>query len=401
MNNYKSQGQTFEEALVNLSEVGIFVEDPFFKQHMENIRKQRELGLEFDMGKANKVVEDTVSGIDCPDLPEAIRNRTVVLDIDQICVAHGAATPEQRQALKDRIANLPEAYDINLICFDEANSPREEFVSFEILKGRSSTGRFDYPFLPDLHQMPRLNKTYMPPKEGDAFVCVEEGLDWKRLEELCAEGISRPDLHTSGDDPALKIRKHPMIFKVTDLAEDEGELPRLKATLARNQKIEEMVGWPAPPMFIEAIPDADIVARAMDEVMKELTALARQYKVEIYFGTKPALKTALYTLMYGGKKKDLDMSQLDEISVEKAIDMYNEKSRKVAIIGGHGLGFGKMAKLLADHYSTETVCVDSFDTWNLNEFAAIAKVEKPARDWEHSKLRRGKGHNKFKRKGKK
>ena len=57
MNNYKSQGQTFEEALVNLSEDGIFVEDPFFKQHMENIRKQRELGLGFDMEKARELAQ--------------------------------------------------------------------------------------------------------------------------------------------------------------------------------------------------------------------------------------------------------------------------------------------------------------------------------------------------------
>lgn len=400
MNNYKSQGQTFEEARSALAE-GVFIEDPFFKQHLENIRKQRELGLGFDMEKAKKVVEDAVSGIDYSGLPEAIRNRTLIIDIDQVCAAHGADTAEKRQALKDKISNMPEVRDINLICFDEVNSPKEEFVSFEILKGRSSTGRFDYPFLPDLHQMPRLNKTYMPPKEGDAFVCMESDIDWSRLEELCKSDLPRPDMHISGDDPALKIRKHPMIFKITDLVEDKEEFPRLKKTLERNQQVEDMLGWPAPPMFIEAIPDANVVARAADEVMKELTALARQYKVEIYFGTKPALKTALYSLMYGAKKKDLDMSQLDEISVEKAIEMYNDQRRKVAVIGGHGLGFGKMAKLLADHYSTETVCLDSFDTWNFKDFAKIAKLDKPARDWEQGRLRRGKGHNKFKRKGKK
>lgn len=400
MNNYKSQGQTFEEARSALAE-GVFIEDPFFKQHLENIRKQRELGLGFDMEKAKKVVEDAVSGIDYSGLPEAIRNRTLIIDIDQVCAAHGADTAEKRQALKDKISNMPEVRDINLICFDEVNSPKEEFVSFEILKGRSSTGRFDYPFLPDLHQMPRLNKTYMPPKEGDAFICMESDIDWSRLEELCKSDLPRPDMHISGDDPALKIRKHPMIFKITDLIEDKEEFPRLKKTLERNQQVEDMLGWPAPPMFIEAIPDANVVARSADEVMKELTALARQYKVEIYFGTKPALKTALYSLMYGAKKKDLDMSQLDEISVEKAIEMYNDQRRKVAIIGGYGLGFGKMAKLLADHYSTETVCLDSFDTWNFKDFAKIAKLDKPARDWEQGRLRRGKGHNKFKRKGKK
>lgn len=95
MNNYKSQGQTFEESLSPLAD-GSFIQDPFFKQHLENIRKQRELGLGFDMGKAKKVVEDAVSGIDYSDLPEAIRNRTLVIDIDQVCAAHGADTAEQR-----------------------------------------------------------------------------------------------------------------------------------------------------------------------------------------------------------------------------------------------------------------------------------------------------------------
>lgn len=327
MNNFKSQGQTFEEARANMDE-GVFVEDPFFKQHLENIRKQRELGLEFDMDKVKEIV-----GWACDfgsDAPSAVRR--VILDMDHL---------------------------------------------------------------------PRLNKTYMPPKDGDAFICMESDIDWSRLEELCKADVPRPDLHISGEDPALEIRKHPMIFKVTDLVEDEGELSRLKATLERNRETEKSLGWPAPPMFIEAIPDANIVARACTDLMSQLTALAKEYKVEIYFGTKAALKTALYTLMYGGKKKDLDMAQIDEISVEKAVEMYESKLRKVAIIGGAGLGFGKMAKLLADHYSEETVCLDSFDTWNFKDFAAVAKAEKPARDWEHTKLRRGKGHNKFKRKGKK
>lgn len=380
MNNFKSQGQTFEEALANLDE-GIFIEDPFFKNHLENIRKQREMGLGFDMDKVKEIVGGACD-FDC-DSPQAVRR--VILDMDQLRAVYGAKTEVQADQLVDMITMLP-----------PHTAADGEFVSFEVLKGRSSTGRHSYQFMPDLHQMPRLNKTYMPPREGDAFICMENDMDWSRLEELC-----KADLHMSGDDPALKIRKHPMIFKVTDLVEEEQEMKRLQETLERNKEIEEMIGWPAPPMFIEAIPDSNIVARAAADVMSQLTALARKYKVQIYFGTKPALKTALYSLMYGAKKEDLDMSQLDEISVEKAIGMYNDQRRKVAIVGGGGLGFGKMAKLLADHYSSETVCIDSLDTWDLKDFFAISKVDKPARDWEQSKLRRGKGHNKFKRKGKK
>ncbi|ATS93495.1 hypothetical protein P1A145kb_p095 [Pectobacterium phage DU_PP_I] len=97
MNNYKSQGQTFEEVRSALAD-DVFVEDPFFKNHMENIRKQRELGLGFDMEKAKKVVEDAVSGIDYSDLPEAIRNRTLVIDIDQVCAAHRDEGPRHEAA---------------------------------------------------------------------------------------------------------------------------------------------------------------------------------------------------------------------------------------------------------------------------------------------------------------
>lgn len=399
MNNYKSQGQTFEEARANMDE-GIFVEDPFFKNHLENIRKQRELGLGFDMDKVKEFATDAEGnptsfrvgslGLDYSDIPEPIRNRTIILDMDQLRATHGDKAEVKADQLMDMISMLP-----------PHTAADGEFVSFEVLKGRSPTGRLDYQFLPDLHQMPRVNKTYMPPKEGDAFICMESEIDWSRLEQLCKADVPRPDLHISGEDPAIKVRKHPMIFKITDLVEEEQEMKRLQETLERNKQTEEMIGWPAPPMFIEAIPDANIVARAATDVMSELTALARKYKVQIYFGTKPALKTALYSLMYGAKKEDLDMSQLDEISVEKAIEMYESKLRKVAVIGGHGLGFGKMAKLLADHYSSETVCIDSLDTWDLKDFFAISKVDKPARDWEQSKLRRGKGHNKLKRKGKK
>lgn len=79
MNNFKSQGQTFEEARANMDE-GVFVEDPFFKQHLENIRKQRELGLEFDMEKVKKIV-----GWACDfgsDSPEAVRK--AILDMDHL-----------------------------------------------------------------------------------------------------------------------------------------------------------------------------------------------------------------------------------------------------------------------------------------------------------------------------
>lgn len=295
---------------------------------------------------------------------EPVENFCDKENLDQLCKDHGASTQIQVDQLVDMITLLPS--DVVL---------EGEFVSV-----RSNTGRHSYQLLPDL---PCSGKNYIPPKDGDLFIGGEIDTDLSRLEKLYQAGDLVSEFQIVGKDPELKPIKHPLIFKITDLAEDEEEFPRLKTTLGRNQDIEEMLGWPAPPMFIEAIPEANILDRAMDDVMKQLTALAREYKVDIYFGTKPALKTALYSLMYGAKKEDLHMTQLDEISVENAIGMYERKLRST-IMGGYGLGLEKMAKLLAEPYSEEKVCVDN-----------------PARDWEQSKLRRGKGHNKFKRKGKK
>lgn len=341
MTSYKSQGQTFEEALVNLSEDGIFVEDPFFKQHMQNIRKQRELGLEFDKDKAEKVVE-------------------------------------------------------NLTFVDDVDRHEDAELFFKILKGRSPTGRFDYTFLPDMHFMPRLNKTYMPPKEGDVFLDSEMSVDWSRLEELCKADLPRPDMHNSGDDLALKLHKHPLIFKATDLLEDEDEMRRLQATLKRNQEVEATLGWPAPPMFIESVTDGSTLPHAVVEaLMSKLTGLAKEYGLQIYFGTKPALKTAMYSLMYGATFVE---PEVNIISLKKAEEMV-DKERKIAITGVGGSINDLVRKIISAHHRVADF--ESSDLWNFEDFAKKVELDKPARDWEHKKLRKGKGHNKFKRQGKK
>ncbi|ARB11571.1 hypothetical protein CB7_97 [Pectobacterium phage vB_PatM_CB7] len=60
MNNYKSQGQTFEQVRVDLDE-GIFIEDPFFKQHLENIRKHPMIFKV--MARANAEIEASLNGL--------------------------------------------------------------------------------------------------------------------------------------------------------------------------------------------------------------------------------------------------------------------------------------------------------------------------------------------------
>jgi|AGFT01.1.fsa_nt_gi hypothetical protein len=231
-------------------------------------------------------------------------------------------------------------------------------------------------------------------QDGDKMYV--EWLKRRKLEQVELQQLPKAVVH----DEVQFERKHPYMFKITDLVEDPIELARLKMRLESDKQFEKYYGFKMAPIFVEAIPDANIIARSADDTMKKLVKLAAEYKVEIYFGTKTALKTIMYQFMYGARRADMDLSKVEEISVEKAQEMV-DKQTKVAILGGHGLGFGKMAKLLADHYSEEIRMVESCDTWNFKDFAAIAKLDKPARDWEQGKLRRGKGHNKFKRKGKK
>lgn len=71
----------------------------------------------------------------------------------------------------------------------------------------------------------------------------------------------------------------------------------------------------------------------------------------------------------------------------------------MAIVGG-GSSSELVKRIIAEQHGL-SISVESFDTWNFKDFANIAKLDKPARDWEQGRLRRGKGHNKFKRKGKK
>lgn len=225
-------------------------------------------------------------------------------------------------------------------------------------------------------------------------------VDWVKRRE------SRPDMQvlpkaTVHDEVQFDVvLKHPYIFKTTDLVEDPTEFERLTARLERDKQFQKYYGFKMAPIYVEAIPDANIVARTADETMKKLVKLAADYKVEIYFGTKTALKTVMYQFMYGARREDMDLSNIEEISLEKAADMV-DKQRKVAIVGGTGLGASLAAAMKGFRAGQMEVIGSGKGMWDFEDFAAIAKVDYPSRDWEQSKLRRGKGHNKFKRKGKK
>lgn len=344
MNNFKSQGQTFEQIRVNLDE-GIFIEDPFFKDHLNNLRKQREEGFEIDMDKA----------------------RTVMIDMDQFLAGRPDINfSDDDPAIAKVVEELREIvrkHDVKVV-----TSPT----------GRQIPGRIIMEWQMPGGKMRPIDKNYEFTVQLDA--------DFAKLEEMCLKDVPKP--------------KHPLMFKITDLVEDPEEFKRLRARLERSDEAYQFMGVRKHPIFVEAIPDANILARTADETMKELMKLCREFNVDIYFGTKQALKPAMYAWMYGARKEDLDLSEVEEISVEKAKE-FLDKQRKVAIVGGTGIGASLAAAMKGFRAGQMEVIGSGKGMWDFEDFAAIAKVDYPSRDWEQSKLRRGKGHNKFKRKGKK
>lgn len=328
-----------------------FFPDENLTRRLETLNKQQaDSGLGFDMDKVKEIV-----GWACDfgsDSPDGVRK--AILDADQLWESFGPGRSSGKSCIDVMMAGRPDVHlageDPALIWFDETL------------------------------------------QDGD-----EMFIKWmKRRERPELQPLPKGAVH---DEVQLE-RKHPYIFKITDLAEDPAEFIRLEMRLESDQQFSKHYGFKMTPIFVEAIPDANIISRTVNDTMKKLVKLSVEYKVEIYFGTKSALKPLMYQFMYGARRADMDLSGIEEISVEKAKEMVDNQC-KVAIVGGGSIGASLAAALSG--YSRGELCAigHSFDTWDLNEFAAIAKVEKPARDWEQGKLRRGKGHNKFKRKGKK
>lgn len=378
MNNDKTEVVIFDEAPVELNK-DIFT-NYSFKKHMERIREQKQAGL--DMEKVKKVVEDAVSGIDYSDVPEdSGLKRTVILDIDQVCAAHGAETAEQRQALKDKIYNLPEVHDINLICFDEVNMPEEEFISFEILKGRSSTGRSSYQLLPC---PPRTNKNHMSPKDGDLFIGWESEVDLSRLEKLYQAGDLVSEFQIVGEDSEMKPSKHPRIFNISDLVADPREFVRLEEMLEKEQKDSDLKGFSMLPILVEAVPGLTVSPDTVDNTMSRLGKLAGEYKVDIFFGPRSALKAVMYQYMYGAVK-----TAMYQYMYGGRQDDLPKDPGPIVLTGGG---------LFHDECLVIGAAVAGKNTWKTpNTF----RIENQTHGWDQGKLRRGKGHNKFKRKGKK
>lgn len=339
----KAKAMVFDEECVECNE-DIFT-DCWFKKHMERIREQKEAGLALDMDKVKEYVEYF-----CP--------KESPLDFDQLCKDHGASTQIQVDQLVDMITILPS--DVVL---------EGDLVSVDVLKGRSNTGRHSYQLLPDL---PRSGKNYIPPKDGDLFIGGEIDTDLSRLEKLYQVGELVSEFQIVGKDPEQKPIKHPLIFKLADLVEDPQEFLRLEETLENNQKDREVKGFSMLPILVETAPDLTLSHDKVNNAMSRLVKLSGEYKVDIFLGPRTALKTVMYQYLYGGRQDDLP------------------KDPGPIVLSGGGLFHDECLVIGAS--------VAGKNTWKTpNTF----RIESQTHGWDQGKLRRGKGHNKFKRKGKK
>ncbi|QYC52600.1 hypothetical protein [Salmonella phage SSBI34] len=281
---------------------------------------------------------------------------------------------EKYKDIMKKAKDLADMYDISVnLSPDSQPKVDKEFVWMDEMSmdldrlyidfvKKRSTGRLKHTCLPDIPNVNPKGKTLTKYPNG-LHLDMESKIDWKKFEDMCKQDI-----------PA----KHPMIFKITDLVEDPEEFARLECMLERTKTTSEYTGWAMTPIFVEAVPGCTSSINNVDPTMKRLIKLASEYKVEIYFGTKTALKTAMYQTMYGARKEDMDLSKVEILDSDK-VETIMSKYNKVALFGA-GPRIGNNI---------------------FYEFAAVANVEKPVKEWTQGKLRRGKGHNKLKKRGKK
>ncbi|QQG33404.1 hypothetical protein [Pectobacterium phage PcCB7V] len=154
MNNYKSQGQTFEQVRVDLDE-GIFIEDPFFKEHLNNLRKQREEGFEIDMGAA----------------------RTVMIDMDQFLAGlpdlHLSGDDPAVAKVVEEIRELVRKHDFKVVA---PTGPGRRIPARLVMEWQMPGGKM------------------RPIDKNTEFTLQLDG-DFSKLEEMCSQDVPNPSTH--------------------------------------------------------------------------------------------------------------------------------------------------------------------------------------------------------------
>ena len=235
-------------------------------------------------------------------------------------------------------------------------------------------------FLQAVENSKRPQHTVIDPISTLIFCDEAEGI-LEKMEEVLKRQREL-DLHvdiTKVQTELYEATKHPYIFNIEDLLEDETEFERMKNSLEERKKDEELLGWPSPPLMVATSKAVEVNPLKIDDFVKSIKELAKEYDVELYFGPRSFLKSILYPFLYSGK---LDCKVVEDDPFDKLESL--SRGRNIGIVGALGLAAsaGKIG-------------------WGIEEISISTPASQDRQDWKQSKLHCGKGHNKHKRKGKK
>lgn len=174
-------------------------------------------------------------------------------------------------------------------------------------------------------------------------------------------------------------RKHPFIFRIEDLIDDPKEWDRLEEYVEtiRNPKSEYKFNFKY--LLIQSLDKDSVVDLAgLEETFSRL----RTYKdFNIFVSSRHELKTMLYTHAYNNY--DIETTEDFMESFKEAIDESVEEIKSKAVLLGAAPAIGK-------HFTKDDLTSWVAPPTSINSSDNLA--------WKQSKLKKGKGHNKFKRK---
>lgn len=174
-------------------------------------------------------------------------------------------------------------------------------------------------------------------------------------------------------------RKHPFIFRIEDLINDPSEWERLENYVETIKDPKSIYKFDFKYLLIQSLDEGSVVDA--DDVQEIFSRLSSYKGFEVVVSNRHELKTMLYVHAY---------SNYDIETTEKFMDSFkDEVNESVAEIKSKAVLIGA-CPLVGKHITKKDLT-----SW----FASPIDIGTPNNlDWKQSKLKKGKGHNKFKRK---
>lgn len=294
-----------------------------------------------------------------------------------------------------------------IITVDEIMDMPDRLTMVNVIKGRSTAPVCEGPI--DQEKMESIMKelrTLTPKyewKAPDGLAVQESMKQWYEFEEAMKDDALS----------SARAHRHQMIYKLSDIIDDsEYEIARMMRNLTTYRKslgLGLSEAMPCPYVYIDTHETAATYSpEAIIENMKTVQHICKMYQTALCVSSnKSDLKSALYAFMYSStpydalKDKDVVMmSFLNKPDKDKFLNGHwdTPPAEKRAVLHGSGsprTGLGLSCAALAN--AVKSVDMD----WFAEEMPSIPRADVLRENWNGVKLRRGKGHNKFGRKGKK